>query len=431
MKDVLKEGMSERSAFYRCLRKYPEIDGQTARFGYLLVNETIRRLNLIDRVITEISGEDFKRINLDTLIFLRLFFYWSRFKERRVENHGKFLKEGMLLSKDNEYKMANEILLRLYHFNYEKFLIGLKYSERLSLENFHSEWFTDYCFRLFGKVFSIKLLKANNKPKPSYIRVNTLMADETNIVDLLKREDVKLISLKDIKYVYQLKKTKKPITKLKAYRKGLLIAQDKSSCLVAHAMNPLPGETVLDVCAAPGGKTSLLAQLMNNKGRILSVDSSDLRMKVWRKEIKRLGVRIANPVVGDALKPPIHDKVDCVLIDPPCTGTGTFSTFPSMKWKINPRTIKFYSKLQQNILEGCSSLVKLQGNLVYSTCSITIEENEQVIERFLLLHPNFELIEACPNIGSPPLSEHLGPKRFYPHLDGSYGFFVAKLRRIN
>jgi len=143
-----------------------------------------------------------------------------------------------------------------------------------------------------------------------------------------------------------------------------------------------------------------------------------------------MGVKTAAPVIADARKPlPINLSADLVVLDPPCTSTGTFSKVPSAKWRLTKRSILGMAKFQWEMLDQCAEYVKEEGFLVYSTCSITVEENEMLIEKFLSWHPEFKLVEASPRIGLPGLRGQTKCQRLYPHIHDSNGFFVAKLLR--
>jgi len=192
--------------------------------------------------------------------------------------------------------------------------------------------------------------------------------------------------------------------------------------------NPQSGMTVLDVCAAPGAKTTYLAQLMENKGTIHSIDYSKRRMKVWKRETERMGVKIAASIIADARKPlPVKVLADLVILDPPCTSTGAFGKIPSAKWRLTKKSVIGMAKLQWEMLNQCAECVKDEGFLVYSTCSVTLEENEMLIERFLKWHPEFKFAETLPRIGVSGLRGQNRCQRLYPHLHECNGFFVAKL----
>jgi len=209
----------------------------------------------------------------------------------------------------------------------------------------------------------------------------------------------------------------------------MIIFQDKASVLVGEVASPKPTDLVLDVCAAPGVKTSHLAQLMGNRGRIVSVDYDERRLGSWRRLTDKMGVQNAEPVLADATKPGElpTETADIVVLDPPCTGTGTFNESPSGKWRINRNSIRRMAHLQSRLLANSAAHVAGGGALIYSTCSVTVEENEAVITEFLDRHPSFSLEEATPRIGEPGLKRLTEAQRLYPLLHGCQGFFVAKI----
>jgi 16S rRNA (cytosine967-C5)-methyltransferase len=218
------------------------------------------------------------------------------------------------------------------------------------------------------------------------------------------------------------------LTRTISYREGLFYVQDKASCFAAEVADPKPNMTVLDVCAAPGAKTTYLAQLMQNRGSIYSLDYSARRMLTWKEETQRMGITIAEPLIADARHPlPLNVEVNVVVLDPPCTSTGVFGRQPSAKWRLTLKSIHTMAEIQWQMINNSAERVWSGGVLTYSTCSITVEENEMIIERFLKEHPEFHLAEVNPNLGLPALRGLTRCRRLYPHLHGSNGFFIAKL----
>jgi 16S rRNA (cytosine967-C5)-methyltransferase len=206
--------------------------------------------------------------------------------------------------------------------------------------------------------------------------------------------------------------------------------QDKASCFAAEAADPEQGSTVFDVCAAPGAKTTYLAQLMQNNGAIYSVDFSYRRMQTWKQENARMRAKIAQPIIADARATlPFSGEADLVTLDPPCTGTGIFAKQPSAKWRISPKSIEKMAEIQWSMINSCAEKVASGGVLIYSTCSITVEENEMIIERFLKDHPEFGLAKIKPELGLPGLRGLTQCQRLYPHIHQCNGFFIAKLQK--
>ncbi len=213
------------------------------------------------------------------------------------------------------------------------------------------------------------------------------------------------------------------------FASGLFQFQDLASYCAVLASDPAPGESVLDLCAAPGAKTCCLAQLMKNRGRIVSVDYSRSRMRTWRSEVDRLGVRIGSPVLEDASRLGLSGSYDLVLLDPPCSGTGIFYRNPRMKWHLTPERVARYSRLQTEMLEESHRHLSSEGRIVYCTCSLTLEENEAVVSGFLRDHPEMEArpLPLDGKYGSPGLNGLTECRRFYPHRDGTAGYFIARL----
>jgi 16S rRNA (cytosine967-C5)-methyltransferase len=169
---------------------------------------------------------------------------------------------------------------------------------------------------------------------------------------------------------------------------------------------------------------------MQNTGKIISMDYSKRRLHIWKNVTKRMGTENAEAIAADLRScMPLNVSADFVILDPPCTSTGTFSKSPDAKWRLTKRSVIGMSKIQSEMIENCANYVKAGGNLVYSTCSITLEENEMVIENFLKLHPEFMLVEPKPRIGLHGLRGLTNCQRLYPNIHECNGFFVAKLKK--
>jgi 16S rRNA C967 or C1407 C5-methylase (RsmB/RsmF family) len=169
---------------------------------------------------------------------------------------------------------------------------------------------------------------------------------------------------------------------------------------------------------------------MQNQGTIYSVDYSRRRIREWKNETKRMGVTNAVAFAADAQKPlPVNVIADLVVLDPPCTSTGAFGKTPSAKWRLTKRSMFNMAAVQWNMLEASASCVGEGGYLVYSTCSVTLEENEMLIEKFLKWHPEFALVDTVPRLGVQGLRGLDKCQRLYPQIHGCNGFFVAKLEK--
>ncbi len=253
----------------------------------------------------------------------------------------------------------------------------------------------------------------NNKIPPETIRVNTLKITPEELTKILYKEGVEKVeqgrwkdSLRIYGYPY--------IGDLPSYKMGYFTVQDEGAMLVSHILSPLPGETVLDLCASPGGKTFHIATLMRNRGKVYAVDIKDGIL--IEEGIKRLGISIVEFVQFD-LRKRLEQFVgiaDRVLLDAPCTGLGTIRRRPELKWKKSIDDIKRLSSLQFLLLKNASLYVKPGGVLVYSVCTLEEEETERVFLKFLHTSPEFSMEKV---------------RFLYPHLYDTDGFFIARFRK--
>jgi 16S rRNA (cytosine967-C5)-methyltransferase len=223
----------------------------------------------------------------------------------------------------------------------------------------------------------------------------------------------------------------RPLMATKAYREGYFEIQGLSSMLVVRVLNPQPGESVLDACAGRGVKTTHLAQLMENRGVLVALDTFPRKLQLLQENARRLGVRIVREVCADVRSAPLRNRFDRVLIDAPCSSLGIIRRHPEIKWIRAESDLAELSSLQSSILERSSSLVASQGILVYSTCSIEPEETESVVDRFLGQNPDFIREDMRPCL---PESLHStvgkdGYVRIYPHRQNLDGFFIARLKK--
>ncbi len=432
---IKMQKLNERLALSRTVKQLCIKDADAIRLAHLLVCETVKRQNFIDNFINDVlKPKEISEFDLGVQAFLGLYVYQTQMARNRSQID---VKEA-----ENIVKMGRSILGWKTLQKVEPFLgllltqkpaitfENLADDEKIGLHTFHPSWFVRYCFKLLGRRETIVMLKADTQALPTYIRLNTLKTDEKTILSRLTEENIKIKKVEQLKHAYEVVSARKPLNKTSSFREGLFYLQDKASCFAAEAANPQNNMTVLDVCAAPGAKTTYLAQLMQNYGAIYSIDYSKRRMTIWKEEVSRMNVKIAEPVIVDARDSlPFTIGTDLVILDPPCTSSGTFRKLPSAKWRLTPRSIERMAEIQWQMLNNCAEHVKSQGTLVYATCSITVEENEMQIERFLKHHPQFSLTEITPKIGFSGLRGLEKCQRLYPHTHNCNGFFIARLIR--
>ena len=221
---------------------------------------------------------------------------------------------------------------------------------------------------------------------------------------------------------------------LPAFIEGRVTVQDAASALAAAVADPKPGSTVLDCCAAPGGKAALMCEMMRGTGRVHAWDLHEHRVQLIKAAGKRLRLDNLRPAERDASvrREDLECQMDAVLVDAPCSGLGVMTDKPDLKYRVTDESIESLKAEQKKILDACSSYVKVGGLLVYSTCSILPEENEKQVEEFLLNHPEFK-----PDEGDAWVPEKLKPRfrngmlALLPCRDGVEGFFIARMRRVS
>ncbi|MGQ9550992.1 MAG: methyltransferase domain-containing protein [Candidatus Bathycorpusculaceae bacterium] len=426
--------LGERLALARTVKQLGITNPDSVRFAYRLVCETVRHRNFIDKFINSvIAPQTVNEFDLGVQAFLRLYVYqtrikksWSEIDLNEAENIARLARSILGWKTLQVVEPALGFLLTKKP---AEILIDVSDEERIGLLTFHPTWFVRYCFKLLGRSEAVAFLEASTHSPPTYIRLNTLKASEREILEIVE-EEIKLLKVESVEYAYQVLDARQPLPRTTSFREGFFYIQDKASCFAAQMADPKPGMVVLDVCAAPGAKTTHLAQLMRNRGTIYSIDYSRRRLNVWKREVARMGVKIAVPIIADACNPlPLTVEADVVVLDPPCTSTGAFGRLPSAKWRLTPRSIGKMAEIQWQMVNNSAGNVKPGGTMIYSTCSVTVEENEMLIERFLKCHPEFSPLETNPKIGLPGLRGSEGCQRLYPHTHQCNGFFIAKLLR--
>ncbi len=294
----------------------------------------------------------------------------------------------------------------------------------------HPVWLVRRWIEQWGKEETIKLCAANNRPWPVCVRVNSLKAKPQQVAKSLQAQGVHVSRGKFVKGCFHLQKIPRDVDleSLEAFRYGLMQVQDESSALMGLLLDPQPGESVLDLCAAPGGKAVHLAALMRNEGRILAVDIHDSKLSLVKDNCKRPGAKIVRLKCADASTLALQSPADKILLDAPCSGLGVLGRKADIRWAKDARTIEELAQLQGRLLDNSAKLLRPGGRVLYSTCTIDPLENEGVVNAFLTRHPNFKVIvptERCPR----ELLTKEGFVRTWPHRHGMAGAFAALLEK--
>ena len=309
------------------------------------------------------------------------------------------------------------------YMNPEEDLVGY-----LSAYYSHPSWMVKRWINRFGKDDTEKLLIANNNKPSMSLRVNGLVTTKEELIRLLNQVDLKFAESKFHPEFIRLNNLTN-IADWEYFKKGYFSIQDESTGYPVKLLGVEPGMRVLDLCAAPGGKTGFIADLMKNRGEIIALDKFDARLKILEKNLDRVKATIVKTIITDSLEYEDEELFDRVLVDAPCSGLGTLTKKPDLKWKKDLGDIRKIVNMQYELLNKGASLLKPGGYVVYSTCTIEPEENFDIVKKFLDEHQNYELIDASPNFEN-HLIDINGCIQTLPHLHGIDGSFGAKIQRI-
>jgi 16S rRNA (cytosine967-C5)-methyltransferase len=284
----------------------------------------------------------------------------------------------------------------------------------------HPVWMVKRWLERFDREELEKFLISNNEVPGLTLRINKLKIAPNEFIALLEKQNVTFQGSAFIDYFIKVKSLA-GISQLNIFQSGYFSIQDESAALPVQLLNPQPGERIIDMCAAPGGKTTFIAELMKNQGEIIAVDKYETRLNLIRISCERLGISNVKFITADSekLNLPIADKI---IVDAPCSGLGTLRKKPDIKWKREPEDIPRLVKQQFNLLENASMLLKPGGILVYSTCTTEPEENQQLIKSFLQNHPEFKVDDAAKFVNKSVVTPE-GFVETFPHrhhIDGSF-----------
>ena len=284
----------------------------------------------------------------------------------------------------------------------------------LSVKYSYAPWIIELWLKYYDKPFVEKLLAAGNEPPPTTVRVNWLKIRKEDLKKVLKERGFEAEDGKLCQNALNVKGSKLLDTEL--YKYGLFTPQDESSMLVSEKIGVKQGDLVMDVCAAPGGKTTAIAERMNNTGKILASDIYRRKLDIVDKEAKRLGITNIETRSWDATRvdSTMAKRADKVLVDAPCSGLGVVRRKPEIKYKELTDEIMLLPKKQQAILSASAAYVKPGGTLVYSPCTINPQENEMIIDEFLKRNRDFEMVERI---------------LLLPNVNGTDGFFICTMKR--
>lgn len=396
-----------------------------------LVYGTVRMQRNLDYILASFSRRPLEKMNEPILQNLRLAIYQIMYLDRvpvfAAVNEAVNLARSF--GHDGTASFTNGVLrqvvknrgLILYPAANENIV------EHLAVKHSFPNWIIEHWLAEFGRDETEQLCQAMNQTPEMHVRVNTLRASVETVQRHFLDEGIKTLPGRYAPDILRVSPAHQVIRS--PWREaGKYYIQDESSALVAHALGVGPGMTIYDLCSAPGGKATHLAQLLENKGKIVAVDAKESRLKLVEENAKRLGVLIISTLRADARQPLPLAEADAVLVDAPCSGLGTMRQRPDIRWRKRPKEIMELAKIQSAILKRAADYVRPGGHLLYSTCTLTSWENEEVVHTFLRTNDAFQgasLPDWFPKREGQPKWQ----RTFLPHQHGLDEFFVSLFRK--
>ncbi len=300
--------------------------------------------------------------------------------------------------------------------------------ERIGVEYSFPDWLVEHWLAVLGETGTIELCNYFNQSPSIDLRVNQLKTDRATVLAALTEAGIKAEPIDYLDQGIRLTGKVGAIPRLPGYNEAWWSVQDSSAQLVTALLDPQPGEVVVDACAAPGGKTTHIAELMNDQGVIWSIDSSQSRLKQVTQNCERLGLHAVQIRTGDGRQQTdLVEMVDRVLLDAPCSGLGTLQRRADARWQKTPANVQELGKLQTELLASCASWVKPGGTLVYATCTVHPAENKEVVMPFLAAHPEWSIQPPTSFLAS--LADSDGCIAIWPHKQKMDGFFMVRLTK--
>jgi 16S rRNA (cytosine967-C5)-methyltransferase len=437
---VVRRTFEQRAYTDRALRSEAQalrLDGRDRALAMRLASGAVQRRATLDHFIEQLAERPTARLDAVVLAALRLglyeLLYLGGAPDRAVVADAVELAKA---ARSGGHGLVNAVLRRAAREGAPALLTTLSDDtpEHAAIKHSHPLWVARTWWDYLGGEPARALMAYNNEPGEVALRANTLAIEPGAAIAELgaaAHRDAAIPEAIVLEEALDLHGSR-------LWQRGALVAQSRAAMLVARALAPAPGERVLDLCAAPGGKATHLAALMQGSGEVVAVERDPRRASVLRRTAARLSAGNVRVVVADAReRRPDGDIYDRVLVDPPCSGLGTLQARPDLRWRIHQGAAAEMARTGEEILQSAATALRPGGVLVYSTCTISPIENEQVIGAFLDSHPGFGFDDLGARLGPEPLWLHTphwpdegGAALTLPNRDRTAGFFIARLRRV-
>jgi 16S rRNA (cytosine967-C5)-methyltransferase len=430
LKEVHKGAYAD-VALDRVLQKF-QLPDNDRRLMTELVYGSLRRQRTLDTLIDKLARKKAHQQPPELRTILHLGFYQLRYQEKIPVSAA--VNTTVELAKENGFSgltgFVNGLLrqyLRLIENSSEPLKLPENPVERLGISHSFPDWIIEAWLEQLGFEETERLCAWMNQTPTIDLRVNILRSSLEEVESAFKSAGVLVRPIPYLPQGLRLISSTGPIQNWPGFREGWWTVQDSSAQLVGHLLDPQPGNVVIDVCAAPGGKTTHIAELMGDNGKIWACDKTASRLRKLKENAQRLHLECIEICTGDSRNlTQFHNIADCVLLDAPCSGLGTMHRHADARWRQTPSSVQELSQLQKELISHTANFIKAGGVLVYATCTLHPMENEEVISEFLAVNPHWQIESPgsdLVDIASP------GWLKVWPHQRDMDGFFMVRLRK--
>lgn len=412
-----------------------EISAIDRRLITELVYGSVRRQRTLDALIDQLAKKKSSQQPPDLRVLLHLGLYQLSYLSQIPASAA--VNTTVELAKQNGFSgltgFVNGLLrqyIRLAETQSEPLQLPGNPVERLGILHSFPNWIVEVWLEQFGLEETEKLCEWMNQPPHIDLRVNSLQTSIETVEAAMQSANIAVRRIPPLPQALRLEAHVGSIQNLPGYQEGWWIVQDSSAQLVGYLVDPQPDQTVIDACAAPGGKAVHLAELMQDKGTLWACDRTASRLKKLQQNIERLGLQSLQIHTGDSRTlPQFKQQGDRVLLDAPCSGLGTLNRHADARWRQTPQSVQDLAQLQSELLQEAATWVKTDGSLVYATCTLHPAENEHQIQAFLQQHPTWYIDPPVADSPVAPFSTPEGWVKVLPHQHKMDGFFMVRLRQ--
>ncbi|MBD1862115.1 16S rRNA (cytosine(967)-C(5))-methyltransferase [Trichocoleus desertorum] len=411
-----------------------ELSNQDRRLATELVYGSVRRQRTLDALIDQLGKKKAHQQPPDLRAILHLGLYQLRYLNQIPASAA--VNTTVELAKQNGFPgltgFVNGFMrqyIRLAETSGDPLQLPSDPVQRLGTLHSYPDWIVQVWLDQLDLAETEQLCEWMNRPPHIDLRINPLHTSLDEVETAMQAAGVAVQRLPHLPQALRLLEPAGAIQKLPGFQSGWWMVQDASAQLVSYLVDPQPGEFVIDACAAPGGKALHLAELMQDQGMIWACDRTASRLKKLKENAERLGIHSTEISIGDSRnQPQFVGKGDRVLLDAPCSGLGTLNRHADARWRQTPDRVQELATLQQELLVAAATWLKHDGVLVYATCTLHPQENEQVIEAFLDQHPDWQIEPPAPNSPAAAFATPQGWVKVWPHRQQMDGFFMVRLK---